>query len=752
MGENEVEKGIEKLLAPAPKKGISFGIKILIALVLGFLPSFLFVALFVQSGSPVSNYITYLSNLSSSMGAWVSAGVIFLFVLFIFWLTSKTNSKHKRNKFLLVVLIFSLLIILSLVAMQFYLYLNYALRNDILVKLSADQDNLFFTNNLENEVNFKIAVTMNPFCSAECEYSFFDISTGEMIDSGQFNISSILSKTKTYTIKNLGLVQGSQVLDTFVVSCKSKRTLLCYTSGQETSRSVLITINYDLSEEDNLFKNSSKEEIISLSGMFYRTDDTLNESLINLNLINNSFSTEESKQTLNDLMSRSSDLGDSLTFLVNLWETQKFNLLQTNLLDFQDEVQTFYSDSENLSSSILANLSVYNTLVDTLTNSRRMLVELSAKNLDASQCTDLNSVVSDFNAGIIQVAGETSLSGKSPLVETLSSEVSQLYIELQNAAGAGVCTLTHPISEISFAKITPYESSSVIIPISLNEPSSVCCYHGTCQTCCDETCSAVNYPVIFLHGQSINKALPADYSFDTFLKIKSNLVSEGYIDAGSVILSQSGEIGGLWGKSNNSMIMTASYFFDTYKTDTGEKTISSNSDSIDTYAIRLKSIVELIKSRTNKDKVILVAHSMGGVVARRYIQIFGGANVDKMILITVPNHGVDDKVSEYCGVIGPAASCSDLDKNSIFMNKLNNAPTDLVPTYNIVGYGCDMGGDTGDGIIKNSSQYLGSATNYYFKGTCNELSFEYFHEFIIDSDKYPEVYKLIRTLLGNKND
>jgi len=752
MEENEVKKGIEELLAPAPKKGTSFLIKILIALVLGFLPSFLFVALFVQSGSPVSNYITYLSNLNSSLGAWVSAGVIFLFVLFIFWLTHKTSSKRKRNKFLLVVLIFSLLIILSLVAMQFYLYLNYALRNDILVKLSADQDNIFFTDNLENEINFKIAVTMNPFCSAECKFSFFDISTGEMIDSGQFNISSILSKTKTYTIKNLGLVQGSQILDTFVVSCTSKKTLLCYTSEQESKRSALVTINYDLSEENKLFKNSSKEEIISLSGMFYRTENTLNESLTNLNLINTSFSIEDSEQTLTDFMNRSSDLSDSLIFMIKLWEAQKFSLLKTDLPEFQDEIQTFYSESENLSTSIIANISVYNTLVDTLTNSRKMLAELSAKNLDASQCTDLNSVVSDFNAGLIQIAGGLSLSDKSLLVETLSSEVSQLYIELQNAAGAGVCVLTHPISEIAFAKITPYKSSSEIIPVSLNEPSSVCCYHGTCQTCCDETCSAVNYPVIFLHGQSINKALPADYSFDTFLKIKSNLVSEGYIDAGSVILSQSGEIGGLWGKSNTSMIMTASYFFDTYKTDTGEKTISSNSDSIDTYAIRLKSIVELVKSRTNKDKVILVAHSMGGAVARRYIQVFGGENVEKVILITVPNHGVDDKVSAYCGVIGPAASCSDLDKNSIFMNKLNNAPTDIVPTYNIIGYGCAMGDDTGDGIIKNSSQYLSSATNYYFKGTCNELSFEYFHEFIIDSDKYPEVYKLIRTLLEAKND
>ncbi len=319
---------------------------------------------------------------------------------------------------------------------------------------------------------------------------------------------------------------------------------------------------------------------------------------------------------------------------------------------------------------------------------------------------------------------------------------------MQNVVGvSGICSLTEPISEVNLMKIRIFEIESEITSTLLNEPDSVCCYYGKCEKCCDKTCSSVNYPVVFLHGQSINKALPADYSFDTFLKIKERLNLENYIDAGSVVLSQVEAKEGLWGKINVSMIMTASYFFDTYKTDAGEKTVSSNTDSIDTYAIRLKSIVDLVKYRTNKDKVILVAHSMGGVVARRYVQIFGGEDVEKMILITVPNHGVDDMIRDYCAVIGPEASCNDLDEDSILMNKLNNAPIDIVPTYNLIGFGCNMGDDTGDGIIKNSSQYLDYATNYYFKGACNELSFEYFHEFIIDSDKYPKVYATIRELL-----
>jgi hypothetical protein len=61
-----------------------------------------------------------------------------------------------------------------------------------------------------------------------------------------------------------------------------------------------------------------------------------------------------------------------------------------------------------------------------------------------------------------------------------------------------------------------------------------------------------------------------------------------------------------------------------------------------------------------------------------------------------------------------------------------------------------MGTETGEGVVKNSSQYLDYATNYYVKGTCNELNFDFFHESIIIPDKYPEAYNLIKDILKNK--
>jgi uncharacterized alpha/beta hydrolase family protein len=192
---------------------------------------------------------------------------------------------------------------------------------------------------------------------------------------------------------------------------------------------------------------------------------------------------------------------------------------------------------------------------------------------------------------------------------------------------------------------------------------------------------------------------------------------------------------------------TGSYFFDTHKVGNSEITVSSTTESIDTYAIRLKKLVDLLKLETNKDKVIIVAHSMGGLVTRRYIQIFGAEDIDKIILITVPNHGIQDRIKDYCGVLGSEIACKEMDKDSTFINQLNSAPSENVTTYNIIGVGCNMGNETGDGVLKESSQYLESATNYYVNGTCNELSFDFFHETVMFPDKSPETYTILQKIL-----
>ena len=375
--------------------------------------------------------------------------------------------------------------------------------------------------------------------------------------------------------------------------------------------------------------------------------------------------------------------------------------------------------------------------------------EISKFNLTNSSCDKFKEEISKFNTAVSEFVNESDLDKKEEKIKTLSSEILEFYQESKEELGE-MCSVGIPILEKNFTKINLIYLEKIDPEIYLEEPEMICCFYGTCEKCCDKNCSNKNYPVIFLHGHSVNKALPADYSLDALAKIKGKLSEEGYIDAGAMITSSVKEQFGLWGRVNAPVAVTASYFFDVYRTeDGGEITVPSKTDSIDTYAIRLRDIIETVKYRTNKDKVIIVAHSMGGLVTRRYVQVFGDSNIAKSIFITIPNHGIDGKVRDYCSILGEKSTCEDMDKNSIFINKLDNAPPLGFPVENIIGIGCDMGSETGDGIVKNSSQYLSYAANYYIEGSCNELGFDFLHQSIVDPEQYPEAYEIINKTIRN---
>jgi triacylglycerol esterase/lipase EstA (alpha/beta hydrolase family) len=62
-------------------------------------------------------------------------------------------------------------------------------------------------------------------------------------------------------------------------------------------------------------------------------------------------------------------------------------------------------------------------------------------------------------------------------------------------------------------------------------------------------------------------------------------------------------------------------------------------DSIDDFAEQLAAKIERVRHETGADKVVLVGHSMGGLVARAYLQRYGGANVTRLITVGTPHEG-----------------------------------------------------------------------------------------------------------------
>ena len=105
--------------------------------------------------------------------------------------------------------------------------------------------------------------------------------------------------------------------------------------------------------------------------------------------------------------------------------------------------------------------------------------------------------------------------------------------------------------------------------------------------------------------------------------------------------------------------------------------LTPNNGDIPDLAAKLKDKIQSMKEKYGVEEVDIVAHSMGGLVSRWYIQKLGGRDVNKLIMIGTPNHGSEwgalRIVGDYLGgdikVGGPAAS--QMLPHSSFLRNLN---------------------------------------------------------------------------------
>jgi len=720
------------------KKG-AFIFRFLVSLILGFLPSFLFIAFFIRYGSPIQNYIGFLSDFHSSWIAWILS-ILLSFLIDFVWNVVKSKTMFEKvvqHKTITAIVILFLIILLTLVFAQLYLYTKFLLGSDILVGLSVDKDNLFLSSGQQENVTFKISLTTNPFCTAECDYRFVDISSGEIIEEGNFNLQVILTKTKTFAIGANNLTKNQmQIINNFQLSCKSKKTKICYTSGKEISRSVLVTANFGLSPNEEKIKEALKSDIVDIVNWASIFSINIRETQINL---------ESSKIEEESLPARLYQINNlfyelNITNLLELWKNQDLVSISNEIPTLRKQIGEIENKEYGVYTELKNQANQYNSLASKLIDYRQAITVISKKNLTNASCEELNKKVTELNTAISNFEKKSNLSHKENIINNLNLTSYNENSDVQ-------CILHESINQNNISEIVLTSLNKSISGISLEEPVQFCCYYGNCGPCCDEKCSGRNYPVLLLHGHSINKALPADYSLDALAKLKQDISSLGYLDAGVVTISKLNNSQGVWGRTDVPIEVTGSYYFDVYHDGNKETIVSSKVDSIDTYAIRLRSLINTIKSRTGKDKVIIIAHSMGGLVTRRYAQVFGSKDINKIILIGTPNHGIDEKVESYCSLFGPKTACHDMGQTSILINALNNEPSEKTEIHNIIGIGCDMGTETGDGIVKNSSQWLEKATNYYVNGSCNELKFYFLHEAITDPGKYPEVFEIVKSIL-----
>jgi triacylglycerol lipase len=97
---------------------------------------------------------------------------------------------------------------------------------------------------------------------------------------------------------------------------------------------------------------------------------------------------------------------------------------------------------------------------------------------------------------------------------------------------------------------------------------------------------------------------------------------------------------------------------------------------IETFAARLHERIEALATETGAERVALVGHSMGGLVARAYVARHGADRVAQLVTLASPHHG--SVVARY----GPGKNAREMEPDSDFIDKLPPADP-RVPSLSI---------------------------------------------------------------------
>ncbi len=159
----------------------------------------------------------------------------------------------------------------------------------------------------------------------------------------------------------------------------------------------------------------------------------------------------------------------------------------------------------------------------------------------------------------------------------------------------------------------------------------------------------VDYPIIFIHGIAGDTN---HWEKTMRTMIGTEYFEMRYWDGEKIFHSYLGDVPEHW-------IWSISY----YTTNPIQESIYGD---LTLYAHRVERMIDLIKRFTKKDKVVIIAHSMGGLVSRKYMTLSQETwdSVHKIFTVGTPNLGVETSVS----IVG---QLKDLCVDSAFLAQLN---------------------------------------------------------------------------------
>ncbi|MBU4501572.1 MAG: hypothetical protein KKA79_03205, partial [Nanoarchaeota archaeon] len=301
------------------------------------------------------------------------------------------------RKLFILTMIFLFIIVFSFFGTKLFLYASFLLGNDVVIKLNTDKEDLFLVREQEEDIKFESSVRTNPFCTANCKYVFRDISRDIALDSASFTLRPGLPLEKKYTIQAVQYGPG-QDLYRFDIECSSVSTFFCHTNEETTTRSILVTVNYDLNDEDKFLKTNLKEQIESLVDSLqelFGEQKRFEETLSNINKSVEVDSLEAKAEIINKDIENNYDV---LLSFKRLWENHKYSFLSGEINKPNNDFMKSRKDIEIFNTELINLISDYNLLIDGFISVRFDLEKIRSKTLgNNSMFSEVNGVIKDFN-------------------------------------------------------------------------------------------------------------------------------------------------------------------------------------------------------------------------------------------------------------------------------------------------------------------------------------------------------------------
>ncbi len=648
-------------------------------------------------------------------------------------------------------------IVIIIYGAQIMLYIKFLLGNDIIVNLHSDDKEIDLENGQSQKIKFTSSITSNPLCKSVCNSKFIDISNNKVIEEDKFSIKTGIPVSKEYTLSAEGNGTGQEIFR-FDLECNNIQSSICQTEESKVAKSQLVLLNRKLNLVENYSKsysynklNNRIEKINEINNLIIVYNNSLNklDKIIYVNTLS---------IDLIKLMKEASNNSEIITEIKKEWGNQNFKMSRDNLdsteSDFNNLLYVYNYTNNDFNEKIKEN----NEFVSNMSFIKDSLIYFKSNSKYINNETlidDLNELINEYNK-ITNVSSNKSSSINNSqlnkLVINLKLLSNILNEEISDKNESSNNWNVNKIDDFKFPIVDNIPGNKTFVEM-LDNPSGICCIYGECKKCCesDECSDKKNYPIIFVHGHDFSRTASAEHSFEHFSIFQKELESDGVLNAGTLTLYDGENLNKIYSKIDKPLSFRISYYFDYYKSSKILTIVQNKDEKIDTYAIRLNELVKDIKEKTNRPKVNIVTYSMGGLVVRRYIQIFGSDDVNLIILIATPNKGIEGEVSKLCNIFGEKLECGDMDSNSLFINKLNRENLPDIPMHILIGEGCDMNGEDGDGVVLNRNSFIegDKIKNYYFNGKCSGKIV--FHNEILNNEKYPDVFEKVKEILKNDN-